>query len=55
MTVNYPAGTKVLFNNLPYQAKWDSEGDSPAAEALDPAASAWLPLFTIPGEPTGSS
>lgn len=54
MTVNYPAGQKVLFNNLPYQAKWDSEGDSPADQTLDPAASPWLPLFTIPGEPTTS-
>ena len=55
MTANYDAGQKVLFNNLPYEAKWDSEGDSPADEALDPAASPWEPLFTIPGEPTGSS
>lgn len=55
VSATYPAGQKILFDNLPYQAKWETEGASPAAEALDPAASPWLPLFTIPGEPAGTS
>lgn len=48
---NYPTGSKVLLNGLPYEARWDTEGASPAAEAADPADSPWTPLFTIPGEP----
>jgi chitinase len=54
-TTNYVAGTFVLFNNLPYEAKWDNEDASPADAQLDPAASPWLPLYTIPGEPTTTS
>jgi len=44
----------VLLNGLPYEARWDTEGASPAAEAADPADSPWTPLFTIPGEPGNS-
>jgi chitinase len=51
----YRAGAEVLFEGLPYQAKWYNQGDSPAAEAADPSASPWRPRFRIPGEPTGSS
>ncbi|MGH8996713.1 MAG: hypothetical protein ACRDYB_11885, partial [Acidimicrobiales bacterium] len=54
VTQTYSAGDKVLFNGLPYQAKYSTEGASPAAEATDPPASPWTPLFTIPGEPKGS-
>jgi chitinase len=51
LTTAYVAGQKVLLNGLPYEAKWTTEGASPAAEAVDPSASPWQPLFNIPGEP----
>jgi chitinase len=51
----YKAGVRVLFDGLPYQAKWYNTGESPAAEASDPTGSPWSPLFTIPGEPTSGS
>jgi chitinase len=51
LTTPYVAGQKVVLNGLPYEAKWTTEGASPAAEAVDPSASPWLPLFNIPGEP----
>jgi chitinase len=54
ITQSYLAGAKVLLNGLPYEAKWDTQGASPAAEQSDPSASPWLPLFNIPGEPTNS-
>jgi chitinase len=54
-TSPYKAGDRVLFNGLPYQAKWYNTGDSPAAEASDPTGSPWTPLFTIPGEPVTAS
>ena len=50
----YEAGDKVLYQGLPYQAKWSNQGVSPATEAADPAGSAWKPLFSIPGEPGGT-
>jgi len=55
LTQTYQAGSKVLFDQLPYEAKWDTQGASPAAEPADPSASPWLPLFNIPGEPAQSS
>jgi len=51
LTTSYVAGQKVLLNGLPYEAKWTTEGASPAAEAVDPSASPWQPLFNLPGEP----
>jgi chitinase len=53
-TVAYPAGSKVLLDGLPYQAKWYNQSSSPAASALDPSSSPWSPLFTVPGEPPTS-
>ena len=50
---SYQPGIRVLFNGLPYEAKWDNQGVSPAAEASDPPGSPWKPLFSIPGEPKG--
>jgi len=47
----YRAGTKVLYQGEPYQAKWGDQGVSPAAEASDPSGSPWRALFRIPGEP----
>jgi chitinase len=54
-SAQYQAGARVLFDGLPYQAKWYNSGDSPAAEPSDPSGSPWTPLFTIPGEPVTSS
>lgn len=47
----YTAGQRVLFEGLPYQAKWYNVAQSPAAEATDPTSSPWEALFRIPGEP----
>jgi chitinase len=50
----YKAGAKVLFDGLPYQAKWVNQGVSPATESTDPSGSPWQALYSIPGEPSGS-
>ena len=49
----YRRGDKVLFEGMPYAAKWVNQGISPGAQANDPAGSPWRPLFRIPGEPAG--
>jgi EAL domain-containing protein (putative c-di-GMP-specific phosphodiesterase class I)/cellulose synthase/poly-beta-1,6-N-acetylglucosamine synthase-like glycosyltransferase/chitodextrinase len=54
-TAAYNAGEKVLYQGLPYQARWYTAGASPAEQAADPSGSPWQPLFTIPGEPAGTS
>ena len=51
---DYTAGQRVLFDGLPYQARWNTQGASPAGQAVDPQDSPWLALFTIPGEPAPS-
>ena len=43
-TVAYNASDRVLFNGIPYQAKWWNQGDSPAAASSDPNGSPWAPL-----------
>jgi chitinase len=55
LSTQYKAGDKVLYQGLPYQAKWVNEGVSPATESTDPARSAWQALFSIPGEPGGAA
>ncbi|HET9896131.1 MAG TPA: chitinase [Streptosporangiaceae bacterium] len=50
-TTSYTGGAKVLYQGLPYQAKWDNQGVSPSTEADNPVGSPWRPLFKIPGEP----
>jgi chitinase len=50
----YQTGQKVLYQGLPYQAKWYNKATSPGEENADPESSPWQPLFTIPGEPVGS-
>jgi chitinase len=54
-TRTYPAGTKVLFDGLPYEARFYNAGDSPAAEPSDPTGSPWDPLYQVPGEPASGS
>jgi len=43
-TDEYETGTRVLFNGIPYQAKWWSQGDSPAASTSSADSSPWVPL-----------
>ena len=43
-TAIYTDGQRVLFNGVPYQAKWWNQGQSPAAAASDPTGSPWVPL-----------
>jgi chitodextrinase len=50
----YQEGDKVLYQGLPYEAKWANQGDSPASQASDPSGSPWKALYSIPGEPNGS-
>jgi len=47
----YGRGDRVLFDGLPYQARWSTTGDAPPTEyPIDPDEP-WQPLFTVPGEP----
>jgi chitinase len=43
-TATYNTAQRVLFNGVPYQAKWWNQGDSPAAASSDPDGSPWTPL-----------
>lgn len=48
----YVAGDRVLYEGLPYQAKWWNEGSSPAGAYDHPYSSPWKPLESYPGEPS---
>lgn len=43
-TTTYNTGDRVLFNGVPYQAKWWNQGQSPAAATSNPDSSPWVPL-----------
>ena len=43
----------MLYEGLPYQAKWNNQGVSPLTQSTDPSGSPWGALYQIPGEPTG--
>lgn len=43
-TTEYTGGEKVLFQGLPYQAKWWTKGDSPEKTSSDPDSSPWRPF-----------
>ncbi len=43
-TAIYNTGERVLFQGVPYQAKWWNTGQSPAAAASNPDSSPWSPL-----------
>jgi chitinase len=43
-TAIYNTGDRVLFNGVPYQAKWWNTGQSPAAASSNPDSSPWAPL-----------
>lgn len=40
----YEEGQRVLFNGVPYEAKWWTQGDSPAASSSDTDGSPWIIL-----------
>ncbi len=40
----YEGGDRVLFEGIPFQAKWWNQGESPAASAANSDASPWIPL-----------
>jgi len=50
-STTYVAGERVLYQRLPYQAKWASQGVPPGAEAAQQPSSPWQALYRIPGEP----
>jgi len=43
-TTSYDTGDRVLFDGVPYQAKWWNTGDSPEASTSDPDGSPWVKL-----------
>jgi chitinase len=43
-TAIYNKGDRVIFDGTPYQAKWWTQGDSPAAASSNPDSSPWVPL-----------
>jgi chitinase len=50
----YGRADRVLFDGLPYQARWSTKGDVPPAEFPVSPDEPWQPLFTVPGEPPTS-
>ena len=47
----YVRGDRVLFDGLPYQARWSTKEDAPSTEYPINPDDPWQPLFTVPGEP----
>ncbi|WP_233265381.1 chitinase [Leifsonia sp. AG29] len=43
-TTAYDKGQRVLFDGVPFEAKWWSQGDSPEAASANPDSSPWAPL-----------
>lgn len=43
-TAQYDKGARVLFGGVPFEAKWWTQGDSPAAASSSPDSSPWSPL-----------
>ena len=43
-TAIYDKGERVLFDGIPFEAKWWTQGDSPEASSTDPDNSPWVPL-----------
>lgn len=49
----FRAGDRVLYEGLPYQAKWYTQGDVPGEAGPNGTVSPWKPIYRIPGEPAG--
>jgi chitinase len=43
-TAQFDKGQRVLFDGVPFEAKWWTQGDSPEAASSDPDSSPWTPL-----------
>ncbi len=43
-TTEYEEGQRVMFQGVPYRARWWNKGDSPAAASANSNASPWVPL-----------
>jgi len=43
-SATYQKGDRILFEGVPYEAKWWTQADSPEASAADPDSSPWEPL-----------
>lgn len=43
-TEQYDTSERILFKGVPYQAKWWTQGDSPAAATSNPTSSPWVAL-----------
>ena len=50
----YVRGDRVLYEGLPYQARWTTKSDVPSTDYPVDPDDPWQPLFTLPGEPAGS-
>ena len=48
----FKAGAKVLYQGLPYQASWYTQGDVPGGTGDNGSLSPWKALYRIPGEPS---
>lgn len=48
----YAQGDRVLFEGLPYEARWPNQAEAPSTLFPVGPDSAWKPLFDIAGEPT---
>ncbi|MEY9853833.1 chitinase [Leifsonia sp. EB41] len=40
----YDKGARILFDGVPFEAKWWTKGDSPEAASANPDSSPWAPL-----------
>ncbi len=47
----YHRGDRVTFGDLPYEARWTTQGDAPTTEYPVDPSSPWAALFNVPGEP----
>ncbi len=47
----YQQGQRVLYEGLPFIAKYYTIGSSPGAVDVDPQYSPWQPLYSVPNEP----
>lgn len=48
----YHNGARVLYDGLPYEAKYYSDGEPPPSEPEGSQTTPWKPLYKIPGEPS---
>jgi chitinase len=50
----YTRGARVVFEGLPYEARWANQSTAPGVLFPIGPDEPWAPLFGIPGEPAGS-